>query len=184
MRCWTRLKDASACVQVRQHAKQARLNDAFPLSLHRLTRLISLAALPVLALVFSALNLPPMTTADLAQPPALPANAVSIALLAAACAWAVLCLMHIRMERDRWPLPVCLFLTYSHFADTHSMHSLVTCDKHFGLSCRVRAGPRAPKGAVRMSLQGPTPPVTILKSGNSEQVCPRSQKWAVLSTFL
>lgn len=88
-------------MQARQHAKQARLNDAFPLSLHRLTRSLSLASLPILALVFAALSLPPMTTADLARAPVLPASLVSIALLASACAWALLCLMHVRMERNR-----------------------------------------------------------------------------------
>ena len=101
MTCWRNLEDTAACVQARQHAKQARLNDAFPHSLHRLTRLLSLASLPSLALVFSASSLPPMTTADLAQPPFLPANLVSITLLAVAFAWAVLCLMHIRVGRDR-----------------------------------------------------------------------------------
>ena len=94
--------DLFVSMQARQHAKQARLNDAFPLSLHWLTRSLSLASLPVLALVFAALSLPPMTTADLARPPVLPASLVSIALLVSACAWALLCLMHVQMERNRY----------------------------------------------------------------------------------
>ena len=44
-----------------------------------------------------------------------------------------------------------------------------------GMSCRVRGGPTAPKGAVRMSLQGATPsvpvPVTIITGPSREQVC-------------
>ncbi len=100
----------SVYMQAREHAKQARLNDAFPLSLHWLTRSLSLAALPILALAFAGLSLPPMTTADLAKPPVLPANAVSIVLLAAASAWALLCLMHVRMERDRCDLPLLLLV--------------------------------------------------------------------------
>ena len=44
-----------------------------------------------------------------------------------------------------------------------------------GISCRVRGGLTAPKGAVRMSLQGATPsvpvPVTIITRPSQQQVC-------------
>ena len=102
-------------VQARLHVKQARLNDAFPHSVHWLTRSLSLASLPVLALAFAAWSLPPMITVDLARPPVLPASLVSIALLAAACAWALLCLVHVRLERNRCHprLLLCFSRVYS-----------------------------------------------------------------------
>ena len=161
----------SVRMQARQHAKQARLNDAFPLGLHWLTRSLSLAALPVLALAFAGYSLPPMTTADLARPPVLPANTVSFVLLAAAGAWALLCLMHVRMERNRCDMPPLASSSYSQLVIIYGMTSPATPDRRLYLSGRVRAGPRAPKGAVRMSLQGPAPPVTIIRSSDTQQVC-------------
>ena len=91
----------SFCLQAVQHAKQARLNDAFAANLGSLTRTLSLIALPMLALVFAAMSAPPLTMADLLLPPLLPARAVVTTLLVAALAVSVTCFAVSWAERTR-----------------------------------------------------------------------------------
>ena len=75
-----------------QHAKQARLNDSFAVSLFAQTRGRSLVALPLLALAFAVLSKPPLTMADLFRPPVLQAEGVPVAILVAALGWCAGCL--------------------------------------------------------------------------------------------
>jgi len=95
------LNDAIFCLQAVQHAKQARLSDAFAANLGSLTQTLSLIALPLLALVFAAMSAPPLTMADLLLPPHLPARAVVTTLLAAALAVSVAYFVVSRLERTR-----------------------------------------------------------------------------------
>lgn len=100
-RSWSQLNAAIFYLQAVQHAKQARLNDAFAANLGSLTQILSLIALPLLALVFAAMSAPRLTMADLLMPPILPARAVVTTLLAAALAVSVACFVVSRSERTR-----------------------------------------------------------------------------------
>ena len=84
-----------------QHAKQARLNDSFAVSLFAQTRGSSLVALPLLALAFAVLSNPPLTMADLVRPPVLQAQGVPVAILVAAVGWYLSCLAVWRLGQKR-----------------------------------------------------------------------------------
>ena len=98
-----KMKDAESdpCMQARQHAKQAMLNDTLAAALQSQSAMASLVLLPAMGLLLAAARPPPLTMADLLLPAVLPANSVVVVLLAAAAACSVACLVVSRGQDRR-----------------------------------------------------------------------------------
>ncbi len=98
-----KMKDAESdpCMQAKQHAKQARLNDTLAAALQSQSAMASLVLLPAVGLLLAAASPPPLTMADLLLPAVLPANSVVVVLLAAAAACSVACLVVSRGQDRR-----------------------------------------------------------------------------------
>ena len=92
--------ELNPCVQARQHAMEAKLNDTLAATLQSQSAMASLILLPALGLLLAAASPPPLTMADLLLHAVLPANSVVVMLLAAAAACSVACLV-ISRGQDR-----------------------------------------------------------------------------------